>query len=142
MEKAVLYFENIHTWVMSKWHGKTLSVLFHSVQSGPRRAHIEYFECKEGYSQPRCLTSSAAGDECSSWLSMGLSGPWELQLPAMKVSFFKAHQRQRECSPISHHPPTVRRQLPMRLNPIISVNTWKIAVLMIHIHTQWAQNWI
>lgn len=86
--------------------------------------------------QPRCLTSSAAGDECSSWLSMGLSGPWELQLPAMQVSFFKAHQRQGECSPISHHPPTVRRQLLKRLNPVISVNTGKIAVLMIHTHTQ------
>lgn len=52
----------------------------------------------------RCLTLSVAGNECILWQAMEFGDSWESQVPAVKVSIFKAHRFQWECSRMSHMP--------------------------------------
>lgn len=52
----------------------------------------------------RCLTLSVAGNERILWQAMELSDSWESQLPAVKVSIFKAYRFQEECCRMSHMP--------------------------------------
>lgn len=70
----------------------------------------------------RCLTLTGAGDECSLWQPMELTDSWESQLPAVKVSIFKAHQLQWEGSRIAHMPVlTVKQE-----NFFLSVYRWPV----------------
>lgn len=64
----------------------------------------------------RCLTLTGAGDECNLWQPMELTDSWESQLPAVKVSIFKAHQLQWEGYRAAHMPAlTVKQE---KLSPI------------------------
>lgn len=58
----------------------------------------------------RCLTLTGAGDECSLWQPVELTDSWESQLPAVKVSIFKAHQLQWEDSRTVHMPALTVKQ--------------------------------
>ena len=58
----------------------------------------------------RCLTLTRAGDECNLWQPMELTDSWESELPAVKVSIFKAHQLQWEGSATAHMPALTARQ--------------------------------
>lgn len=58
----------------------------------------------------RCLTLTRAGDECNLWQPMELTDSWESELPAVKVSIFKAHQLQWEGSRTAHMPALTAKQ--------------------------------
>lgn len=81
----------------------------------------------------RCLTLTGAGDECNLWQPMELTDSWESQLPAVKVSIFKAHQLQWEGSRTAHMPAlTVKQE-----NFLISVYCYTTHTNK-YTHSQWS----
>lgn len=79
----------------------------------------------------RCLTLTGAGDECNLWQPVELTDSWESQLPAVKVSIFKAHQLQWEGSRTAHMPAlTVNQE-----NFLLSVYCYTTHLTRKQIHT-------
>lgn len=88
---------------MSRLHTnplRMLEMLRASLRSIPPslRGDLSWEECFPGCFIARCLTLSGALDEWSLWQLLEMTDSGESWLPAVKVSIFKAHQFQWECS--------------------------------------------
>lgn len=89
--------ENSSGVVLIAFQRKKNLVSFLNVNNSERKIPT-WEECFPGCFIARCLTLSGALDEWSLWQLLEMTDSGESWLPAVKVSIFKAHQFQWECS--------------------------------------------